>query len=89
MHPPPFSWPPAFAYAQTPDLQPVVRSACRIDGGLNPSEFARHATIDVAHSLIAGNDCLRNQLSSLGLKLSRLDSSVGELVSTLRRPRGQ
>ncbi len=67
----------------------VVRSACRIDDGRNLSEFARDATIDVAHCLVDGNDGLQSQLNSLGQKLSRVDSALGELVSTLRRPQGQ
>ncbi len=67
----------------------VVCSACRIDGGHNLSEFARRATIDVARSLAAADDGLQNQLNSLGQKLSRVDSVLVELVSTLRRPRGQ
>ena len=65
----------------------AVRSACRIEGGQNLSEFARRATIDVAHSMIDGNGALQNQLNNLGQKLSRVDSVLGELVSTLKPAR--
>jgi hypothetical protein len=67
----------------------AVRSACRIDGGQNLSEFARHATVAIANSLVAGDCGLQDQLNSLGQKLSRMDSALGELVSTLRHPRGR
>jgi uncharacterized protein (DUF1778 family) len=65
----------------------VVRSACRMDSGQNLSEFARRATIDVARSLVGGNDVLQNQLNSLGQKLSRVDFVLGELISTLKPAR--
>ena len=67
----------------------AVCSACRIEGGQSLSEFARHATVDVARSLVARNDGFQRQLNSLGQKLSHVDSVLGELVSTLRHPRGQ
>jgi hypothetical protein len=67
----------------------AVRSACRIDGGQNLSEFARHATVAIANSVVAGGPGLQNQLNSLGQKLSSVNSVLGELVSTLRHPRGQ
>lgn len=66
----------------------VVRSACRIDGGQNLSEFARRATVDTARACVGagsnGSDGLRNQLDTLGQKISRVDSVLGELVSTLK-----
>jgi uncharacterized protein (DUF1778 family) len=65
----------------------AVRSACRIAGGQNFSEFARRATVDVARSLADGNGVLQNQLNNLGQKLSHVDSVLGELVSTLKPAR--
>ena len=67
----------------------AVCSACRIDGGQNLSEFARRATIDVARSLVAGTNGLQTQLNSLGQKLSRVDSVLGELITTLKPVRSQ
>jgi uncharacterized protein (DUF1778 family) len=67
----------------------AVCSACRLDGGQNLSEFARHATIDVARSLVSGTEGLQTQLHNLGQKLSRVDSVLGELVTTLRPARSR
>jgi uncharacterized protein (DUF1778 family) len=67
----------------------AVCSACRLDGGQNLSEFARHATIDVARSLVAGTSGLQTQLNTLGQKLSRVDSVLGELVTTLKPTRSR
>jgi hypothetical protein len=65
----------------------AVRSACLADGGQNLSEFARRATVDVARSMVGGNGVLQSQLNNLGRKLSRVDSVLGELVSTLKPAR--
>ncbi len=62
----------------------AVCAACRLDGGQNLSEFARRATIDVARSLTGGTTGLQTQLNTLGQKLSRVDSVLGELVTTLK-----
>jgi hypothetical protein len=62
----------------------AVRSACRVDGGQNLSEFARRATIDVARSKVGGSGVLQSQLDNLGQRLSRVDSVLGELISTLK-----
>jgi uncharacterized protein (DUF1778 family) len=65
----------------------AVHAACRVEGDQNLSEFARRATIDFARSRIAAADGLQNQLDTLGQKLSRVDSVLGELVSTLKPAR--
>ncbi|MGA2436443.1 MAG: hypothetical protein ABSG25_14305 [Bryobacteraceae bacterium] len=62
----------------------VVCAACHIQGGQNLSEFARRATIDYARARVAGTDCLQNQLDTLEQKLSRVDTILDELVSTLK-----
>jgi len=67
----------------------AVCSACRIDGGQNLSEFARHATIDVARSLVSGTSGLQTQLNNLGQKLSRVDTVLDELVTTLKPARSR
>ena len=67
----------------------AICAACRLDGGQNLSEFARHATVDVARSLVSGTDGLQTQLQNLGQKLSRVDSVLVELVTTLRPARSR
>jgi hypothetical protein len=64
----------------------AVRSACRIDGGQNVSEFARRAVVDVAHTRVhaVANGGLQGQLDTLGQKLARVDSVLDQLVTTLK-----
>jgi hypothetical protein len=63
----------------------AVCSACRTECGQNLSEFARRATIEFARLRGAGGpDELQNRLDTFGQKLSRVDSVLAELVSSLR-----
>jgi hypothetical protein len=62
----------------------VIQSACRVEGGQNFSEFARRATLDLARSRTNGNAGVQTQLDKLGERLSRVDSVLGELVTTLK-----
>jgi hypothetical protein len=67
----------------------VICSACSLDGVQNVSEFARGAIVDLARARVdaVGNGGLQVQLDTLGQKLARVDSVLGELVSTLKPPR--
>jgi hypothetical protein len=61
-------------------------SACRIEGIQNVSEFARHSIIDLARTRVDGhrNGGIQDQLDTLGQRLARVDSVLGELVTTLK-----
>jgi len=67
----------------------AVRTACRVEGGQNVSEFARSAVVGIARTRVDGiaRGALQSQLDTLGQKLARVDSVLGELVSTLKPAR--
>lgn len=58
----------------------IVQAACLKEGGHNLSEFARAATLRLARS---GD--LHNQITTLGQTLSRVDTTLSDLVTTLKR----
>lgn len=59
-------------------------SACAISRGNNLSEFARRAVLSVANDTAAPEGGLASRLVSLDERLARLDSSVGELLHSLK-----
>jgi hypothetical protein len=67
----------------------AVRAACRVEGGQNVSEFARRAVVGIARTRVDArtHGDLQGQLDTLGQKLARVDSVLGELVSTLKPAR--